>query len=232
MFSKQVITFVDLCLAVTSHFGANPIRYSHRTNLFYTSKYTRLVARVPPILIFATQVVAFIRISHYFLVPLEHSDVYQINITYLMIMACIIALICFYLLLADTPEFVHTLNQTLQYARYLEGRWVSKEKCVEHPSGKMLEWFLHFVALITGSFSFFCSAMSYLMEPNLGQWITLIPRKHWTPLLCWTSLIYYAYLTVAAALAIAVTAGLTTAYLGIYIFIRMRYPIKWAITYI
>ncbi|OXA47771.1 hypothetical protein Fcan01_17239 [Folsomia candida] len=217
MYSKNVITFVDVCLAVTSHLGANPIRYSHRTNLFYTKKYARLFSHVPPFLIFANQILALFRISHYFLVALEHSDVYEVNITYLMMMTCVIALICFYLLLADTPEFVHTLNQTLQYARYLEGRWVPQEKCEAHPSGKLLEWFLYLVALIAGSSCFFCPAMSYLMEPNPGQWITLISKKYWTPLLCWTFLSYYAYLMVTVSLCIGVTAALTTAYLAFMI---------------
>ncbi|OXA47772.1 hypothetical protein Fcan01_17238 [Folsomia candida] len=217
MYSQNVITFVDVCLAVTSHLGANPIRYSHRTNLFYTSKYARVLSKVSPILIFANQVFALFRISHYFFVPLEHSDVYLVNITYLMMIICIIAVICFYLLLADPPEFVHTLNQTLQYARYLEGRWVSKEKCEAHPSGEMLEWFLYVVAVIAGGSGFICSVLSYLIEPNPGLWITLISKKHWTPLLYWTYLSYYAYLMVAAGLCIGVAVGLTTAYLAFMI---------------
>ncbi|OXA47878.1 hypothetical protein Fcan01_16938 [Folsomia candida] len=150
MYSKRLLIASDAYLKVFSLLGANALLFDSRTNQFYTTPYSRRITRFNTVVLIVQIIFGAIRLTGFGnLSDKSDHELLTFNVSYVVLLAVFVPLICLLILTTNCPELVDCFNQALNYIFRIRETWASlsdKEIASSYPTGRFLDWFFGTVA--------------------------------------------------------------------------------------
>lgn len=229
MYSERLLLTSHIFDKVASLLGANPILFNYRTKTFYTTPYSRLTTRFNMILLIIQIIFGTFRLVTFGnLSKKSDHELFIFNVSYILVLAMFVPLICLVILTFNCQDEVDCLNQTLRYTISIREKWISlneKEFFSSYPTGYFLEYFNYLVAVTVAGYTFFGCVGIYVTDILPLHWLSLIPVRLRSRGLFWAYLAFYGNEMMVASVSIGISLLIVSSYVGKSRRLRRGHPI-------
>ncbi|OXA47961.1 hypothetical protein Fcan01_16943 [Folsomia candida] len=218
MYSERLLLTSHIFDKVASLLGANPILFNYRTKTFYTTPYSRLTTRFNMILLIIQIIFGTFRLVTFGnLSKKSDHELFIFNVSYILVLAMFVPLICLVILTFNCQDEVDCLNQTLRYTISIREKWISlneKEFFSSYPTGYFLEYFNYLVAVTVAGYTFFGCVGIYVTDILPLHWLSLIPVRLRSRGLFWAYLAFYGNEMMVASVSIGISLLIVSSYVA------------------